>query len=104
MREPSALEVVVRLGSEAIIRTDTEESGPPMLWIRSGLMEIMLTPFAASEGGDLTKADLELASDLVVAVVAYRDAIFDHLARSGAVQKPAIRRMRRTRGHPDPQA
>ena len=104
MREPSALEVVLRLGSEAIIRTDTEDGGPPMLWIRSGLTEVMLTPFAASEGGELTKADLELASDLVVAVVAYRDAIYDHLARSGAVGKPATRRIRRTRGHPNPEA
>ncbi|MCP2324409.1 hypothetical protein HDA40_002916 [Hamadaea flava] len=104
MREPSALEVVVRLGSEAIIRTDTEDGGPPMLWVRSGLMEIMLTPFAASEGGELTKADLELASDLVVAVVAYRDAIYDHLVSTGAVQKPVTRRMRRPRGHPTPDA
>jgi len=101
--EPSALEVVLRLGKEAIIRTDTED-GPPMLWIRSGLMEVMLTPFAASEGGELSKADLELASDLVVAVIAYRDAIFENLARSGAVKRPTTRRTHRLRGHPSPEA
>jgi hypothetical protein len=102
--DPSALEVVLRLGSEAIIRTDTEEGGPPMLWIRSGLIEVMITPFAASEGGELTKADLGLASELVVAVVAYRDSIFENLVRAGEVKRPVAGRTTRPRGHPTPEA
>lgn len=97
MEEPSAVEVVVRLGAGAISRTDVEDGCPPILWIRAGLVDIMITPFAASEDGDLTKGDLDLAADLVAAAVAYRDAISGQLAKTEPAGRPVTARGRRTR-------
>lgn len=94
--ENSAVDVVLRLGTEAIVDVDAEgDDTPPILWIRTGLIDFMLMPFGQSEGGKLTRCDLSRSSDLVMAAVHYRDAIFRQLVEAGVIQQQPSRRQRR---------
>jgi hypothetical protein len=87
-----AIEVVLKLGRQALVAVDGGDD-PPVMWIRSGHIEVMIAPAGVFEGGELSRSDLERASDLVMAAVAYRTAIHNELVKSGVVQGPISRPM-----------
>jgi hypothetical protein len=99
MRKPyvaasPALETVIRLSARAVIDTDTDDCGPPILWLREGSSELLIMPSACDDGRPMDTSDLDRASDLVMAAVVYRNAIHSVLARAGVIPPPQPRRRR----------
>jgi transcriptional regulator with XRE-family HTH domain len=83
----SVVEIAVPLGRGVQIAADDGDD-PPVLWIRSRTTALSILPEAIVLGRQLDRDDLETASAIVMAAVAYRTAILTDLQRTGVVTMP----------------
>jgi len=77
----TTVEIVIKLGDQVSIALDADErnEGPPCLTIDDGAVQLLLYPQGWYEIGEVRQCDLDRASDLVIDVTRYRDAIFRKL-------------------------
>jgi hypothetical protein len=76
-------EIVILIGDQASIMLDQDErnDGPPCLCIQGNGVQLLLYPHGWHELGAVRQCDLDRASDLVIDVTRWRDAIFRKLKK-----------------------
>jgi hypothetical protein len=79
-------EIVILIGDQASIMLDADErnDGPPCLCVQGNGVQLLLYPHGWYELGEVRQCDLDRASDLVIDVTRYRDAIYRKLKAQAA--------------------
>jgi hypothetical protein len=88
--DSSAVEFVLKVGNQASIMLDIDEShdGPPVLCIQGENIQALVYPHGWLELGEVQESDLQRFKELAEAVATIRDVVARKLAMQKAEQPP----------------